>query len=102
MTLYDVVKGKDFSEIEVRLYGPNGADELFGFCSYVNGELKSLDGDGDSYSLDEEVDKWVIINDVLIVVEHAKYFYADGTVINTKDIEVEDAIARLKEGREGK
>ena len=31
MTLYDVVKGKDFSEIEVRLYGPNGADELFGF-----------------------------------------------------------------------
>lgn len=30
--------------------------------------LKSLDGD--SYSLDEEVDKWVIINDVLIVIEH--------------------------------
>lgn len=100
MTLYDVVKEKDFSEIEVRLYGPNGADDLFGFCSYVNGELKSLDGD--SYSLDEEIDKWVIINDVLIVIEHTKYFYGDGTVVNTKDIEVEDAIARLKEVREGK
>lgn len=100
MTLYDVVKGKDFSEIEVRLYGPDGEDELFGFCSYINGELKSLDGD--SYSLDEEVDKWVIINDVLIVIEHTEYFYADGTTINTKDIEVEDAIARLKEEREGK
>ena len=100
MTLYDVVKGKDFSEIEVRLYGLDGEDDLFGFCSYVNGELKSLDGD--SYSLDEEVDKWVIINDVLIIVEHTEYFYADGTTINTKDIEVEDAIARLKEEREGK
>lgn len=100
MTLYDIVKGKDFPEIEVRLYEPDGTDGLFGFCSYINGELISLDGD--SYSLDEEIDKWIVINDVLIVIEHTEYIHSDGTITNTKDIEVKDAIERLKKEREDK
>ena len=56
MKLSDALKGRDYKEIEYRIMLPEGlgtGDAHYGKCQYINGELKSLDGD--SYSLDDEI-----------------------------------------------
>ena len=71
MTLYDIVKGKDYPNIEVRIYDVDGVDILFGSCAYINGELKSLDGD--SYELNMEVNEYGEFDNELIVVCHTRW-----------------------------
>ena len=61
--LKDIIKSlgnKNYRYIECRCkyISENGQkqDDLFGACSYINGELKALDGD--SYSLDDLYIEW--------------------------------------------
>ena len=50
----------DYSEIIVRCAWAVATGEIYdtlsGFCSYINGELKPLDGD--AYSLDDMYERW--------------------------------------------
>lgn len=45
-----------YINIQSRTYDPDGEDVLFGYCYWTGTELVS--GDGDSYSLEEEVLKY--------------------------------------------
>ena len=56
MTLRNVLGGKEYKRIEYNIEVPKIIGEgtvFFGSCSYVDGNLKSLDGD--TYSLDDEI-----------------------------------------------
>lgn len=97
MKLREIVEGNEYPEIEVRVYGPDGQDMLMGYCSYINGELKSLDGD--SYSLDAEINEYEIINDILVVVEHTCWVTPGENFIDTRNIKCVNAIDRLKKLR---
>ena len=99
MTLYDIVKGKEYPEIEVRIYDIDGIDMLFGSCSYINGKLEPLDGD--SYDLDMLVNEYEEFDGVLVVVCHTRWWvgYTD-EFIDTRDIECVNAMERIKELRE--
>lgn len=63
MKLKDIVAGKEYPYIECRAvftHNNEEFDEFFGACSYMNGELKPLDGD--TYSLEDEYfkhEEWV-------------------------------------------
>ena len=98
MKLRDIVEGKEYPKIQVRIYDINGEDELFGYCSYTNGELKSLDGD--SYSLSMEVNEYGEFDDELIIVCHTRWWVGDtDEFIDTRNIECVNAIERIKEFR---
>lgn len=60
MRFEDILKDKEYKLIECRLLLEDeyNSDVLFGYCQYVNGKLISLDGD--SYSLDEEIERYEI------------------------------------------
>ena len=51
-------KNYKYIECRCKYISENGQeqDDLFGACSYINGELKALDGD--SYSLDDLYIEW--------------------------------------------
>ena len=59
MTIYDLIKNKDYDYISYRVTAPPGLDEddiFFGACKSENGRLIPLDGD--TYSESEEVIAW--------------------------------------------
>lgn len=56
MTVADILPIYPLESIEVRTYGPWGEDILFGYCSWTGEELLSIDGD--TYYLDDEIDKY--------------------------------------------
>lgn len=59
MTLREIIKDKEYDIIEVRNIGEidgKPIDTLFGYCRYHKGQLIPMDGD--SYSLDMEVEKY--------------------------------------------
>lgn len=56
MFLKGLLTDKPIDTIEVRTYDPSGDDMLFGYCRWTGSEL--ISEDGDSYSVDEEVEKW--------------------------------------------
>lgn len=97
MKLREIVEGNEYPNIEVRVYDPTGMDILMGFCSYTNGELKSLDGD--SYSLDTKISEYGIINDTLVVVKHTFWVTPGETFVDTRNIKCVNAIDRLRKIR---
>ena len=56
LTLRDILPEHPLKNIEVRTYGTDGEDMLFGFCHWTGTELVS--GDGDSYYIDDPVIKY--------------------------------------------
>ena len=74
--LREIVEGKNYPTIMYREMLPidlfEGEDTLYGYCSYVDGELTSLDGD--DYSLDDMIWKWEIDGDNLTVWVEAEYY----------------------------
>lgn len=56
MTLKDILSDYPIEYIEVRTNDPWGDDMLFGYCHWTGTEL--ISGDGDSYYLDEEINKY--------------------------------------------
>ena len=57
MKLKDILPEQPVKRIMVRTYGPDGEDMLFGYCMWTGRNLISLDGD--SYSIEEEIVKYV-------------------------------------------
>ena len=55
MKLRDVIPDYPL-DCQVRCYGPEGEDMLFGYCCWTGEELISVDDD--SYYLDEEISKY--------------------------------------------
>lgn len=105
MKLKEIVEGKEYPTIEIRVYGPDGEDMLFGYCSYLNGKLESLDGD--SYGLDMDIAEYDVIRErvleenkeTLVVVKHTVWLRGDKTLIDTRDIKCVNTIDRLKKLR---
>lgn len=60
MKFKEILEGKEYKLIECRLLLDEeyNSDILFGYCQYVNGRLISLDGD--TYSLDGEIDSYEV------------------------------------------
>jgi hypothetical protein len=56
MKLKDILPEQPVERIMVRTYGPDGEDMLFGYCMWTGSEL--ISGDGDSYSIEEEIVKY--------------------------------------------
>ena len=55
MKLRDVIPDYPL-DCQVRCYGADGEDMLFGYCRWTGEELISVDGD--SYYLDDEISKY--------------------------------------------
>lgn len=55
MKLKDILPNH-YVNIQVRTYDPDGEDMMFGYCHWTGTEL--ISGDGDSYSIEEEVSKY--------------------------------------------
>lgn len=67
MKLINIIDGKTIETIMYRTNSPfnDREDMLVGYCAYLDEELISLDGD--SYSLDDEIEKYKWEDDMLIV-----------------------------------
>lgn len=60
---------RDFEVIEFRhviSIDSDDVDVLYGFCSYHNGELISLDND--SYSIEDKIKKYILYKDNWLVI----------------------------------
>ena len=56
MKLKDILPDYPLKNIQARTNGPFGGDLLFGYCHWTGTEL--ISGDGDSYSVDDEISKY--------------------------------------------
>ena len=56
MKVLDLLDKTPIELITVRTYDPDGEDMLFGYCSWDGEKLISIDGD--TYYLDDEIDKY--------------------------------------------
>ena len=56
MRLRDILPDYSIEDIGVRTNDPWGGDMLFGYCHWTGTEL--ISGDGDNYSLDDEIVKY--------------------------------------------
>lgn len=77
MTLRDILPDHPIETIMVRANAPLGyreSDMLVGYCSWDGEKLISLDGD--SYDLDDEVEKYEYSDDILTYWEHIEWKYA--------------------------
>jgi len=73
ITLREILKyynNQDFELIECRCKWEDN-DELFGFCQYINGELKPLDYG--IYSLDYKYIEWKKEDDRLVIWDSGRY-----------------------------
>lgn len=80
MKLYDIIKDKDYPLIEWYVSAPSWYVKenhnpwmFFGICSYIGEELNSLDGD--TYSLESEIDHYEYDedNEILRVYKNAEW-----------------------------
>lgn len=105
MTLQDILQqlnllDKNIKNIQYRLVSSHEGfeDELFGYCSYLNGEL--IPEDGDIYSLNDEFDSFYYDKESnqLIVYQNTKYWpmdYPEGCKLNCKLCDIKDCEDRI-------